>query len=162
MGAAERTWWHSPGASVHSASWPPHATAGGCHLQSEMRSPGPRGASRLATVSASHPGRNARIARNEASYRELNEDIAAGGVDHRRGGDRLMLVCECGNEDCTRSMNVRTGDYEAVRANPRRFLVLSGHEIGGAERVVEDFGGLVVTEKHEDTADIVEARDPRS
>lgn len=107
-------------------------------------------------------GSNARVARNEAAYRDLNEAIAGGGVDPRRPGGRLMLLCECGHPSCTRSMNVRVSDYESVRADPRRFLVLPEHEIPAAECVLEDLGGVLVIQKRDDTAPIVEARDPRS
>jgi hypothetical protein len=42
--------------------------------------------------------------------------------------------------------------YEAVRANPRRFVLRPGHEIVDAEDVVERSARFVVVEKHEDVA----------
>ena len=100
--------------------------------------------------------RHEHIARNEVSYREMNEAIAAGQTP-----DPLMLVCECGDESCTVPLYVPVAQYEAIRANPRCFLVLEGHEIADAERVVERHGAWLVVEKHEDVVGMVEARDPR-
>ena len=50
---------------------------------------------------------------------------------------------------------------EAVRANPRRFIVLAGHDFPEAEDVVEVHDGYVVVEKHEDVVDLVERMDLR-
>ena len=97
------------------------------------------------------------IARNEASYREMNEAIAAGQT-----GDPLMLVCECGDKECTMALHVPVAEYEAVRKHPRRFLVLEDHEIPDAERVVERHRSWIVVEKPADVAAITEGRDPRS
>ena len=100
--------------------------------------------------------RQERIARNEASYREMNEAIRAGQTS-----DPLMLLCECGEERCTLPLYIPAARYEAVREHPRRFLVLEDHEIPDAETVVERHGGWLVVEKDESVAEVVEARDPR-
>lgn len=102
--------------------------------------------------------RQERIARNEAAYRELNEAIEAGSTPARR----FDLLCECGHVRCTKPLRVTAEQYEAVRANPRRFLVLPRHEMEEAEHVVEDHGAYRVVEKPEDVAHIVEGRDPRA
>ncbi|MDP8944280.1 MAG: hypothetical protein M3N16_09210 [Actinomycetota bacterium] len=102
--------------------------------------------------------RRDRIARNEASYRELNEAIAS---REQPAAGPLMLLCECGYENCTQALHIPVADYEAVRANSRHFLVLEGHEIDDVERVVERRPGWLVVEKPEDAAHIVDPRDPR-
>ena len=99
-----------------------------------------------------------RIARNEASYRELNEAIAG---PEELAGEPLMLLCECGDENCTQALHIPAAEYHAVRANPRRFIVLEGHEIPDVERVVERRPGWLVVEKPEDVAHVVDRRDPR-
>ena len=96
-------------------------------------------------------GRKERIARNEAAYRDLNEAIGTGP-----GRGALQLLCECGREDCTGPIYVAPDDYSVVRASPRRFLVLPGHEILEAERVVEERPGYRVVEKPDDVAHIVD------
>lgn len=102
--------------------------------------------------------RRDRIARNEASYRELNEAIAS---RQQATGEPLMLLCECGDENCTEALHIPAAEYEAVRHNPRRFIVLEGHEIPDVERVVERGRGWLVVEKHADSDHVVEPRDPR-
>ena len=96
--------------------------------------------------------RNERIARNEASYRELNEAIHSGSPAARR----FQLICECGHPECTGPLNIGPDEYAAVRANPRRFLVLPGHEIPTAEEVVDRQAGYFVVEKPTDVAHIVD------
>ena len=53
-------------------------------------------------------------------------------------------------------------EYEKVRADPMHFALVSGHECPEAERVVEEYEGYVVIEKHEDVRRVVERTDPRS
>ena len=96
--------------------------------------------------------RNERIARNEASYRELNEAIHSGSPAARR----FQLICECGHPECTAPLNISADEYAAVRAHPRRFLVLAGHEIADAEEVVDRQPGYFVIQKPTDVAHIVD------
>src|SRR3954447_9784983 len=68
-----------------------------------------------------------RRARNEASFRKVNEAIAAG----RARGDAaqpVAFVCECATVGCTVVLELTPGEYETVRSNPRRFLVATGHQ----------------------------------
>jgi hypothetical protein len=53
-------------------------------------------------------------------------------------------------------------EYEHVRAHPRRFLLAPGHEILGAETVIETHRRYVVVEKREEAAAVAEQMDPRS
>jgi hypothetical protein len=80
---------------------------------------------------------------------------------HHGPADEVLFLCECGAGDCTAFVRLTGADYEAVRAHPRRFLMIAGHEIPDTETVVDDHGDWVVTEKEDDVADIVESRDPR-
>jgi len=77
----------------------------------------------------------------------------------RKPPDQTMpLLCECGDEACTRPLFATPAEYEAVRAFPRRFLVRAGHEILDVERVVEQGSRFTIVEKREATAHIVEDR----
>src|SRR5437667_10816789 len=65
--------------------------------------------------------REARIARNEAVSREINE-----GIEDARPtdpGDYLRMVCECGRPDCSSLIAISLREYESVRADPRTFAV---------------------------------------
>jgi hypothetical protein len=106
--------------------------------------------------------RGERIARNEAAYRDVNEAIEAGRL--RTGTDDAPrpFVCECGQLGCNELVELTLSEYEAVRANPRRFLMVDGHEIPDVEDVVERHARYTVAEKIVDEAAIAEATDPRS
>ncbi|TMM04539.1 MAG: hypothetical protein E6G10_04905 [Actinobacteria bacterium] len=101
-----------------------------------------------------------RIARNEAAYREVNEAIRAGRADQAADAPR-PFVCECGRLGCNELVELTLGEYEAVRANPRRFLMLPGHEIPEVEHV-ERHDGYVVAEKRQEAAAVAEDTDPRT
>ena len=103
--------------------------------------------------------RQERIARNEVAYRDVNEAIRAG----RPGDDSPSnaFVCECGKLGCNQLVELTLAEYEAVRANPRRFLMLEGHDIPDVESVVERHDRYVVAEKLEDAAEVAEDLDPR-
>jgi hypothetical protein len=107
-----------------------------------------------------------RRARNEALFREVNERIVEletglGGYDR---DDSLLIgfVCECPREDCGETLEVTRGQYEAVRENPRRFLVLPGHEDRDIAHVVERYTGYLVVEKSGDAGQVAVEQDPRS
>jgi hypothetical protein len=102
-----------------------------------------------------------RVARNEAIFRDVNEAISGG----RWPGDEDALIafrCECGRLGCNRMLRLAAGDYERIRANPRRFLVALEHDIPEAETVVEAHEHYLVLEKRDEAARVAEESDPRS
>jgi hypothetical protein len=103
--------------------------------------------------------REERLAQNEILFRQVNERIVA--ITDQWSGN-LDLICECADDKCTARMELRLGEYEQLRQNPRRFAVLPGHEVLDIEEVVERNERYLVVEKHVDTHDQVEAADPRS
>jgi hypothetical protein len=116
-----------------------------------------------------------RRARNEALFREVNERIKEISTEFAEGDateelpevrvhqqERLSLVCECGMEQCAEQIDATVAEYEAVRANPRRFLVVPGHEHTDTARVVERNSGFVVVEKLEEAGEVAIEHDPRS
>ena len=104
--------------------------------------------------------RGERIQRNEASYRDVNEAIRAGRDDD--GGTPRPYMCECGQLGCNQLVELTASEYEAVRANPRHFFMVGGHEIPDVERIIDRHDRFVVAEKLETEARIVEETDPRS
>jgi hypothetical protein len=85
-----------------------------------------------------------RIAMNEAGFRRVNEARQAGRPEP---SPDLDLICECGRLGCTEHISVPSDVYTAVRADPRRFMIVPGHEVLAAERVVETHDGYLVVEK---------------
>lgn len=100
--------------------------------------------------------RNERIARNEASFRELNDrldsDVHRGSTEPEFAG----FVCECGDEDCDTTIRVALDSYAEVREDDKLFMVVPGHEVPEAEDVVDEREGYVVVRKHDDVEEIVE------
>ena len=108
--------------------------------------------------------REERLARNEATFRELNEAIET-ELHARLAGPQSRLsgyVCECGRNDCTEIVRMTIPQYEAVRRDPCLFVVCPGHELTQVEDVAHREAGYVVVRKHDDVADIVRETDPRS
>jgi len=76
----------------------------------------------------------------------------------------IPFLCECADEHCLETLRLARADYERVRAHPRRFVVLPGHETAGVEppEVVEESDRFVVLEQAGDAGRIAEQHDPRS
>lgn len=103
-----------------------------------------------------------RAARNEALFREVNEQVRSlAGRQDSAPTQVLIIICECGDDRCTDRLTLRLADYEAVRADPRRFFVMPGHE-NDFERVVERFDGYSIVEKEGQAGRVAEQTDPRA
>lgn len=96
---------------------------------------------------------DARIAVNEAAFRRVNEAIRAGMPPVE---DHVNLICECGRLGCSEHIAIEPRAYEEVRADRRRFIVVPGHELPEAERVVESQERYRVVEKFGEAGDIAE------
>ena len=101
-----------------------------------------------------------RAAANEATIRDVNEGIERGqwpGEEDTPVGFR----CECARLGCNRLIELTVREYEDVRANPRRFVVLPGHEVPDVETVVEARPGYVIVEKQNHAGEVAEEHDRR-
>ena len=101
-------------------------------------------------------------AANEAIFREMNE-WAEGGIDARLGSSRRMDVylCECSDGRCTEPIGLTREEYEAVRAEPARFVIALDHENPEIDRVVSENPRFAIVEKFGESARIALASDPR-
>jgi hypothetical protein len=93
-----------------------------------------------------------RQAINETLHREVNERLAA--MDKRADEswathDELFdFLCECGAGDgCHARVQMKLVDYEKVREQDDRFVVVPGHEIDEIERVVDRGDGYLIVDK---------------
>lgn len=95
---------------------------------------------------------------NEATFRKVNE-----GIEARRDPDGLLaFMCECGRLGCNKLVELTRAEYESVRANPRTFALVDGHEILEVEDVVGRTDRYIVVEKRgKPEAEVVEHTDPR-
>lgn len=103
------------------------------------------------------------MAQNEALFREVNErvhDVA----DSQRDDDswRYEYVCECANTDCTFRIELTSGEYESVRADPTQFVVRPDHYMPEVETVVAEHERYAIVRKTGDAGEYVEKLDPRS
>jgi hypothetical protein len=101
------------------------------------------------------------LASNEDMFRDVNEGIVRG----QWPGDREAPIgfrCECARLGCNALVALTLADYERVRANPRRFLIVSGHELPEVEVLVERHGEYSVIEKLGEAGAEARRQDPRS
>jgi hypothetical protein len=93
--------------------------------------------------------REKRTARNEALLREVNERIEDVGrrLQVLPDDHTLDFLCECGSSDCDDTVSMTVGDYEHVRADNDRFVLVPGHEDEDIERVVERAERYVIVDK---------------
>src|SRR5215207_4621185 len=96
-----------------------------------------------------------RIARNNQTFREANEQIRAKADEYDAPLERIPFLCECPRADCTEIVRLTLAEYAGVRADRTHFLTLPGHE--DAERplarVVSRENGYVIVEKDVDGPD---------
>lgn len=113
------------------------------------------------TTHDSRPQLDVRIAENENKARSFNEML--GRDDRGRGTDELAeFLCECGNPDCSQTVEMPIAEYQEVRRNPKSFVVALGHEAGNIEVVVEQRPTYTVVEKVGRPGDIAEDLDDHS
>jgi hypothetical protein len=106
--------------------------------------------------------RAARLARNEARFREINERVERDLEPLIDTQDELLpFVCECGHRNCTDALGLSVAEYESVRSDPTRFVVVPGHEIEDVEDVVERTDRYAVVRKHPETWEIAQQTNPR-
>jgi hypothetical protein len=104
----------------------------------------------------------ARIARNEATFRRINEDIERG---RNTDDDSTLIgfVCECGMVECSRLIELTPHEYERVRSDSRQFAIVGGHEVPSVETIVERHDRYSVVRKRAGTGvEIAMATDPRA
>jgi hypothetical protein len=100
--------------------------------------------------------REARLAANEAFFRELNERLEERAPDT----GLCVIVCECSDEDCAQRLTLSRSEYETVRSDPTQFVVAHDHVATEIEEVVATtdryevvrklgVGAVVATELHE-------------
>jgi hypothetical protein len=107
--------------------------------------------------------RETRLARNETLFREVNERIEeAGGSSDRNDNHVYEFLCECSNADCALLLPLTIAEYEAVRSDPRQFIVAPGHELPEIETVVARDRLYEIVLKTGEAAEFVTERAPRS
>jgi hypothetical protein len=102
-----------------------------------------------------------RIGTNESVFRQINEGIERGqwpGEEDSPVGFR----CECARLGCNELLELSVREYEDVRAHPRWFMVVPGHERLDVETVVERHPEYLVVEKLDQAGETAVENDPRA
>ncbi len=101
--------------------------------------------------------REIRAARNQAMFRAVNEKIRELNEAFAAAAGTFTMACECADATCLAMIEIAPADYEAIRADPRRFAVLHGHLDADIEDVVAEADGYQVAEKRGEAAATVSA-----
>jgi len=106
--------------------------------------------------------REARRGENESWFRAVNERLEGRAIDEGgANGEEFAILCECAREDCTQRLSVSVDEYEQVRANPRRFIVVRGHNFQAFERVLCSHKSYEIVEKFGEAGLVAQLDDPR-
>ena len=106
--------------------------------------------------------RQVRAAQNQSLYREVNERLEGIASTFRYVAESTSFICECADTACAGRIELQLSEYEAVRAEANRFVVLPNHVFPDVERVVASNERFDVVEKIEAGAKAAAAVDPRS
>jgi hypothetical protein len=90
--------------------------------------------------------REFRVGNNERLFREVNERINRIQEDFGQA-HAFEIVCECGAQGCLERITLTHDAYTRLRANPRTFAIVPGHEAPDVEDVVERNEQYYVVEK---------------
>jgi hypothetical protein len=100
------------------------------------------------------------MARNEALFREVNERVADVSRE-RDGAAGIDFLCECADDACKAAITLKRSEYEAVRSDPRQFVIVPGHVVADIELVLSEGDRYAVVRKTGRAGELVEAIDPR-
>ena len=110
--------------------------------------------------------RDARLAGNEALFREVNErvaEVATHYIEVETHAEKVDFTCECGRADCAEPISMTLIEYETIRAEPTHFGVVPEHEQPEIETVIEQHPSYFVVEKREqDAQEVARETDPRA
>ena len=100
-------------------------------------------------------------AKNESAFRRANERLEDKAADFGFAEERTPYLCECEDESCMKIVFLARVQYEEVRAGPKRFLMIPGHQ-GADDLVVQEEADFVVIEKRGEEGALVAGQNPRS
>jgi hypothetical protein len=107
--------------------------------------------------------RDARLGRNEALFRSVNERLETLNETFSTVTERFEIICECAKTDCGERIPIAVETYERARDDPRLFLLVPGHEDVNVEEVVERHESYHLVRKNEGPPRrAAEEMDPRS
>ncbi len=100
-----------------------------------------------------------RAAKNEALFREVNENIK--DLTEAQAAESAAVLCECSDAACTETIDITLAEYETVRRRGERFALIAGHEDPAIERVIDRNERFLLVEKIGPGAEVARDLDPR-
>jgi hypothetical protein len=97
--------------------------------------------------------REERLARNEQTFRMINEQASRAASRENVDEPLHSATCECSNDQCDEQLFLSPNEYAAVRQHETRFAVAPGHDAPEIERVVERHSRYWVVEKRQEKFD---------
>jgi hypothetical protein len=91
--------------------------------------------------------REERLVENEKTFRSANERIADAAEKSGSNPSKIPFLCECADDLCLGRVELTDAEYEEVRANRNRFVIIAGHPQAEAEHVVGMLGAYELVEK---------------
>ena len=104
--------------------------------------------------------REERLAQNEVLFRSVTEAIEQQALEFG-GLDEYEFICECAHSGCFDRIALTLPQYEHVRAEGTRFVVVPGHQNIEVELVVETQPGFMIVEKDGHAGVVADLADPR-
>lgn len=87
-----------------------------------------------------------RAARNEETFRTVNQQIGAGARKHDVKSP-VPFHCECDRETCFERIHLEPAEYQRIVDERYCFVVAPGHDDPRVERPVQQHDRYVVVEK---------------
>ena len=115
-------------------------------------------------MSSSEPQleREIRAARNQSIFRAINEKMTELNEALESVTGSYVIACECADLGCVQTLEITEEDYEQVRKQPNRFVVLPAHVLPDIEIVVDEHETYVTVEKIATAGEVAEALHPRN
>lgn len=88
-----------------------------------------------------------RLTENQKLFRAANERLAERAEEYNRDGEPIPFLCECADDGCLGRVDLTPSQYQEVRAQRDRYVILRDHPTIERERVVEDNGQFQIVEK---------------
>jgi hypothetical protein len=106
--------------------------------------------------------RERRMGENEVLFREVNERLESLNEAFSPLTEQMLIVCECADLACIERIPVTLAEYEALRADPRAFAILRGHDAVDVDQIIAEREGYVIVRKRAgEAAEIAVTKDPR-
>lgn len=106
--------------------------------------------------------REERVSRNEAMFRSVNREIEQASEQSGDGRqDRIEVICECGQDGCSATLDLTVAEYDDAHGQRDRFVTAPGHEDEQIEVVVTRTERYLVVDKFGEAERVVEAEERR-